>query len=101
MSRNARDRTSADAVHRCQDRAVIARIASAERWAPEAEAAVCLVGALHRGGGGVAAEHVVAAPAGRQHQVPPLSAAGQPAVGEGAGIGAGAHLPARPERCGR
>jgi hypothetical protein len=33
MSRDARGRTPADAVRQCQDRAVIARIASAERWA--------------------------------------------------------------------
>lgn len=33
MSRDARERTPADGVQLCRDRAVIARIASAERWA--------------------------------------------------------------------
>ena len=33
MPRNARERTQADDARQCRDRAVIARIASAERWA--------------------------------------------------------------------
>jgi hypothetical protein len=33
MSRDDRAHTTADAVRQCRDRAVIARIASAERWA--------------------------------------------------------------------
>src|SRR3712207_6249582 len=49
----------------------------------QTEAPVGVVGALDGGGGGVPGQHVVAAPAGQHHQVPLLSAAGQPAVGEG------------------
>jgi hypothetical protein len=33
MPRNARERTQADDARQCRDRAVIARIAAAERWA--------------------------------------------------------------------
>ena len=47
------------------------------------ETPVRVVGPLDRRGGGVAGQHVVAASAGEHHQVPLLSAAGQPAVREG------------------
>ncbi|MBB3084563.1 hypothetical protein FHR93_002777 [Geodermatophilus sabuli] len=46
-------------------------------------ASVRVMGALDGRGSGVAGEHVVRAPAGQHHQVPLLSAAGEPAVGEG------------------
>ena len=47
------------------------------------EAAVRLVRPLDGCGGGVAGQHLVAAPAGQHHQVPLLPSADQPAVGEG------------------
>ncbi len=47
------------------------------------KASVRLVGPLDGGGGGVAGQHVLAAPAGEHQQVPLLSSSGQPPVGEG------------------
>jgi hypothetical protein len=44
---------------------------------------VRLVRPLDRGGGGVAGQHLVAAPAGQHHQVPLLPATDQPAMSEG------------------
>ncbi len=49
----------------------------------QTETPVRLVGALDCRGRGVVGQHVVEAPAGEHHQVPLLTAVGEPAVGAG------------------